>query len=528
VTLAEPWRLLALLVVPVLWWLSLPSRPQTAVLTPHLQQWQLALAALRRRPPRWSRWRFLLLAMAAAFAALAFAGPLVPGEPGASRLVVVLDASASMAARGPDGRTAWARATDALRTKLPTVPADVEVTLLRAGGPLLRRHGASARALHDLGDPAGELDADLATLAADAGRQPGAAVWTLTDGQGGRPLPTAGARTVLRAAGSNAAVLAVRLVDRWPLPALDLEVDVAAFVDAPAIAALRVSGAIAAPSERTVELAPSTVRTEAFALERLAAGGELAVRIELPGDVLAGDDVWRVELPPLPAPRIAVLADAEAGPFAAVAAEALAAEVGGSVVAAAGDQPVGVVLVEGGAIDLAPGAARAVTFGARMRGAAEATAWPTPVVADWDRHGALTRGLDLSELRLQRAWRGVLPAGEPFLWADDAGVRTPLAVVVAGTGGMASVHFAFRLQDGNLPLLTAFPQLLRRAFVRSYGEGAAPRVRSEQPSAGERDLRVAAVGDDVALPPFATPERDLAPWCVLLALAAVALRAFVR
>jgi hypothetical protein len=163
-----------------------------------------------------------------------------------------------------------------------------------------------------------------------------------------------------------------------------------------------------------------------------------------------------------------------------------------------------------------------------MRGAAEATAWPTPVVADWDRHGALTRGLDLSELRLQRAWRGVLPAGEPFLWADDAGVRTPLAVVVAGTGGMASVHFAFRLQDGNLPLLAAFPQLLRRAFVRSYGEGAAPRVRSEQPSAGERDLRVAAVGDDVALPPFATPERDLAPWCVLLALAAVALRAFVR
>ena len=530
-TLAEPWRLLALLVVPALWWLSLPSRPQTAVLTPHLQQWQSALAALRRRPPRWSRWRFLLLALAAAFAALAFAGPIASGEPGASRLVVVLDASASMAARGPDGRTAWARATDALRTALPTVPADVEVTLLRAGGPLLRRHGASARALHDLRDPAGALDADLATLAADAGRQPGAVVWTLTDGQGGRPLPTAGARTVVRAAGSNAAVLAVRLVDRWPLPALDLEVDVAAFVDAPVAAALRVSGALAAPSERNVELAPSTARTEAFAVERLAAGGELAVRIELPGDVLAADDVWRAELPPLPAPRIAVLADAEAGPFVAVAAEALAAEVGGSVVAAAGDQPVGVLLVDGGAVDLVAGAARAVTFGARLRGADAPSAWPAPVVADWDRQGALTRGLDLSELRLQRAWRGVLPAGEAFLWADDAGVRTPLAVVVAGAGGgggIASVHFAFRLQDGNLPLLAAFPQLLRRAFVRSYGEGAAPRVRSEPPPAGERDLRVAAAGDDVPLPPFATPPRDLAPWCVLLALAALALRAFVR
>ncbi len=525
--LAEPWRLLALLALPLLWWLSLPSRPQTAVLTPHLQQWQLALAALRRRPPRWSRWRLLLLALAAAAAALAFAGPSLPGTPGAERLVVVLDGSASMAARGADGRTAWERATAAVRDRLAEVPPHVDVALLRAGGPLRRRHGASARALHDLGEPAGGLDADLVALAAEAGSQPGVAVWTLTDGQGQRALPEVGARTILRAAGPNAAVLAVRLVDRWPLPALDLEIDVAAWTEGAATAALRVAGAVKASAERAVELAPAMVRTEAVAVERTAAGGELVVRLELAGDVLAADDVWRAELPPLPAPRIAVLADAEAGPFVAVAAEALAAEVGGSVVAGAGDQPVGVLLVDGGAVELAPGAARAVTFGARLRGGAEPAAWSSPVVADWDRAGALTRGLDLSELRLLRAWRAVLPPGEPFLWADDAGVRTPLAVVASGDG-VASVHFAFRLQDGNLPLLAAFPQLLRRAFVRSYGDGAAPRVRTEPPTAGERDLRAAAMGDDAPLPALATPPRDLAPWCVLLALAALALRAFVR
>ena len=61
-TLASPLFLWALLVLPLLWWLSQPPKPHREVLTPHMQQWQLAMRALRRRPPRGSWLRFVLLA----------------------------------------------------------------------------------------------------------------------------------------------------------------------------------------------------------------------------------------------------------------------------------------------------------------------------------------------------------------------------------------------------------------------------------------------------------------------------------
>jgi len=528
-TFAEPLRLLALLfVLPLLWWLSQPSRPRTATLTPHLAQWQAALAALRRRPPRLARLRFLLLAVAAAGAVAAFSGPSLRGRPGAERLVVVLDGSASMGARGADGRSAWQRAQAALRAGFERLPVELPVTLLRAGGSLRRRHGASARALLDLGAPSGGLDADLGALARKIGDVTGAAVWTLTDGQGAAALPVVGARTVLRASGPNAAVLSVVCDDRWPLPELELAVEIAAWTDAAATAQIVIEGALVAPVERAVAFAPGVRRRETFAVTRAGSGGPLVVRIALPGDVLAGDDAWRAALPPLPAPRIAVLADAEAGPYANVAAAALAEEVGGLVVAATDKAAVGVVLVDGGEAPLAAGAVRAITFGTRLSAAAAPpTPWLAPVVADWDRSGPLGAGLDLSDLRIAQAWRDVLPAGEPFLWADDAGVRTPLAVV-AGTGDVASVHFAFRLQDANLPLLAAFPQLLRRAFVRSYGEGAAIAGVSAPPAAGEQDLRRAADGDDAPLPAFATSAVDVSGWFLLASLLALALRAFVR
>lgn len=527
--LLAPAHLWLLLALPVVWWLSLPSRPRQVTLTPHLAQWRLALAALRRRPPRFSRLRFLLLAAALAAAVLAFAQPVLPAPPGPQRLAVVLDASASMAACDVSGVSAWSRARAVLQRTLAGVPDHVEVTLLGAGGALWRRHGAFARSLHDLGQPGGELAVDLPKLAATIGEDPATAVWTLTDGQGQAALPTSGALSVLPAAGPNAAVLAVRLEDRWPLPTFTLIVDVLAHAAAMVKGELTVQGAIAAPQARAVELSPGTVHRETFELERTTAGGAVRVRLAVPGDVLDTDDGWEAVLPPLPAPRIGYLADddGDGGTFARVAVQALAEEVGGSVVPVIAGREVGLLLLDGGSSRLAAGQVRALTFGTRLGDAPEPALWRLPVVADWDRGAVLTAGLDLSELRVERAWRGVLPAGEAFLWADEAGERVPLAVVV-GTGDVASVHFAFRLQDSTLPLLPAFPQLLRRAFVRAYGPGAAPRVRTAPPAAGELDLQRPATGVDRPLPAFGGAPRDLAPWCLVLGLWALALRAFVR
>jgi hypothetical protein len=148
--------------------------------------------------------------------------------------------------------------------------------------------------------------------------------------------------------------------------------------------------------------------------------------------------------------------------------------------------------------------------------------------ADWERQHPLTAGLDLSEWRVQRVAPETVPAGDVFLWLlDPVRGRVPLATVV-GTGDVASVHFGFALQDSNLPLLPAFPQLLRRAFVRAYGSGAAVQPWTPPPAAGEQDLLRPARAGDRPLPTFGAPARSLAGMCLLAALVAMMVRAFVR
>jgi hypothetical protein len=525
--LQHPEFLWALLALPLLWWLSRPPKPSKQLWTAHLPQWQLAMRALRRRPPRGSLLRFLLLALALAAASLAAAGPTLPGEPGPDRLVVLLDGSRSMAAEH-DGEAAFARARQALTSRLAAVPEHVDVTLLRCGGDLRRRYGEAARQLADLGVPAGPLDVDLGELA-DSLQDERTAVWTLTDGQAQVRVPKTGALDVFDARGPNAAIVAVRVQDAWPLPSLQVAVDLVVHADEGVEVGLFARGAIDGGEERrVVDWRDSIATTVRLDLRRDAAGGELELRVALAGDVLSQDDARVVRLPPLPAPRIAVLADAEAGPFAAVAAKALADEVGGRVVPPTAGGEVGLLLVDGGAAEVEAGQVRAMTFGTRLAdGPAEPEVWSAPAAIDWAREHALTRGLDLSELRVERAWRGLLPDGEPLLWSDEGAQRTPLAVLVQGEG-VASIHFAFRLQDGNLPLLAAFPQLLRRGFVRSYGDAATLVVEGDEPPAGELELRYAQPPQSRPLPRFGTAERSLARWCIVAGLLALGLRAFVR
>ena len=87
---------------------------------------------------------------------------------------------------------------------------------------------------------------------------------------------------------------------------------------------------------------------------------------------------------------------------------------------------------------------------------------------------------------------------------------------------------AFRLEDANLPLLAAFPQLLRRGFVRSYDAAASLQVDGRAPPEGERDLRYAQAATSRPLAAFGAPPRSLARWFVAAGLLALALRAFLR
>lgn len=529
--LTEPQYLWALILLPLLWWLAQPPKPKKQVVSAHLAQWQLAMHALRRKPPRGSWLRFALLALALFAATIAAARPFQPAGVGPTKLVVLLDASASMAAKAGE-KSVFARAMEHLRAGLAAVPEHVDVTVLRCGGDLLRRYGSAARQLQDLGVPAGSLDADLVQLANEL-MTDGSVVWTVTDGQGQAQLPQVGALRVLDTAGPNGVITAVRIVDAWPLPTLQIEVDVVAHATSQQVdASLHVHGAVREPQVMRVALPSGRSQTHKLSLQRSKSGGDLVIELRVASDRLQSDNRHTLRVPPLPAPRIAALADGDAGPFVRAAAAALAEEVGGEIVTIEAGQPVGLLLVDGGFVALQAENGeleqrRVLTFGTRLSQNAAPQPWLMPNPVDWSRTSELTRGLDLSELRIQRAWQDLLPDGEPFVWWVDGNRKVPLGVVV-DQGDTASVHLAFRLEDSNLPLLPAFPQLLRRAFVRSYGKAQTSIATPQVPPLGERDLTARVQADDRPLPAFGQPEVVLTRWFVAAGLLALAFRAFVR
>lgn len=529
-TLSEPHRLWLLLLLPLVWLLALPPRPVRVLLTAHMQQWLLAREALRRSAPRVRPLRLLLLLAALACCILAHADPRTRGKPGAERLVVLLDASASMAARGTSGDDCLGTALAAVRERLGELDDSVETRLVALGEHAAVLDGAMARAPVGSLRAGGALPASLAAVASET-LDERTAVWTLTDGQPvpGRDLPAVGGLTLLGERRENWSIAAVEWVDNWPAARLELRVDLASHADRPARAVVRIEGAVAPVVVPETELGPRQQITLAIALERLPAGGELTVRSEVDGDALALDDVWRATLPPLPAPRIGVLTEAgEAGRSARLAARALAEELGGSVVDnPEPGSPVAFTLVEGGVAALNPGSVRIASFGTRPDGGGLPRVAAGLTLADWRREDPLLRGIDLSELSVRAALLDALPQGDVLLTGQlPTGAIVPLAVAVRGRTA-TSVHFAFRLADSNLALLPAFPQILRRAMLTAHGEAA--RIRSTDPVPdGESDLTRLPGAQERPLPPLRTPGRALAAWFLLGALALLTLRAWVR
>jgi hypothetical protein len=225
----------------------------------------------------------------------------------------------------------------------------------------------------------------------------------------------------------------------------------------------------------------------------------VTLRLEHEGDDrLDRDDAVRLVLAPPPAPEIVLLRADGGGRWAARSAAALAELGGGRVLDTAdGRAAAGFVLADGGQVAAAP--ARSLTFGTAVGGSALWQAGGAPV--DWDRAHPLTRRLDLSELRVAAVLDpAALPAdGVPLI----AGPNGPWLVAV-DRDGQRAVHAAFRLDDSNLPLLPAFPQLLRRAFAWCYGAGAIAAVDpASLPGVAESELH-----RDVDAP----TERPLAPF----------------
>ncbi len=514
---AQPERLWGLGLGILILLLALPPRPQREVLTAHLPQWLRALRRHKRSPLRYPWLRTLLLLLAFCAAVMAGSRPRVPARPGPTQLRVVVDASASLHARQVQG-SAWDDLRRALRQGLDRLPPHV-----RARVEFVRcdRLVQFLREVDDLGAPSPcALGMDLARVAR-AAQTDDVAVWTLTDGRAA--VPTLGALTLVGRVADNVGITALRVDDRWPLPDVELEIEVGNFTSSARPVTVRVAAAATvleepSPPPVTCQLAQGAREVVRWSLRRRTGGD---VRVQIDGDdALALDDAVRCTLPPPPAPRIAVQSDSDA-PFLRTAAEVLAAETGGEVVAATErDARVSFVLVEGGvqrAADWAdlPG----LTFGTRFVVDGAAPPDPAPLLGtaiEWDRTDALTRGLDFSEVRVARL--AAVVTGAALLQQGDV----PLA---ARAPNGRAVHFAFRLSDSNLWLLPAFPQLLRRCYAAAHADTAKVGFAADNlVDAGESDLRAVDPASDRPLPPFGAPAIDLTAWFALAALLALLAR----
>ena len=184
--LDQPERLLWLLLLPVFYLLARPPRPRGTLLTAHLRQWLKARERLRRQPLRFGWLRFVLLVLAFVAAVLAHAGSRVGGRGGATELVVLVDTSASLQARGPTGRSAWQELRQRLRDQLRAVPAHIPVRVGLCGSELQLYRGPQPQGCLPT-TPRGRLGVDMAALAQQLqGQHPDGslAVWSLTDGLG--------------------------------------------------------------------------------------------------------------------------------------------------------------------------------------------------------------------------------------------------------------------------------------------------------------------------------------------------------
>lgn len=523
--LTRPEALFALGLAPLLWWLSRPPRPRRRIDTAHLPQWRAALVRLHRREVRFRRLRFWLLLAAFVAVVLAAAAPRTPAVAGPRVLAVLLDASASMTAQEPGGGGAFELARELVATRLRELPPDLDVRLLTQGprgdAPhvLRGRPHELAAIVRDASPPpaAGRLD-----LAAVAGAlaSPEVAVWTVTDGRGPAELPAVGALDLVGAADlANRAVTTLRIDDRWPLPEIAIEVEVSTFPPRAEAPEPRLEGPLVPTATLVKPVAPGRWR---IAIDATRGGGGVA-RLTLPpdpSDALPADDAVAFEVAAPPEPVVGILRahPADGADWVGRVGGLLADLGSGHTIEAAEGDPVDVLLVDGGR--LAAALPRGWTFGTAFAGAADRHA---PAVAGWRRDHPLTRDLDLSELVVRRAvGAAALPPGEALIDGPDG----PLAVAVEHGAGR-SLHLAFRLEDSNLPLLAALPQLARRAFVWLHGGRLEPR-RDPTLDAREADLRRAAGVAERPLPALGRDGTGLSVPLLLLAMVLLALRANAR
>jgi hypothetical protein len=463
--LRPEWLGVLALTLPVIV-LFLVRRRRARVKVSSLILWQRVLAAEARRP--WlGRLReplsLLLNLLPIALLAAAAAGPeRVVAGPEPVAWAIVLDGDVAMTAGTGDGDSRFDRARRRVRGILERASPLDRVALVLAGpAPLLLAPPGSPsdgllRALDEATptEGAADLEASLARAREATGGAPDRLILVGTRDPGGDDVAFVG----VGEPAPNAGIVEVR-ARRDPSSLLtEISVRVENAGPGATVRHVRLAGPAGWTDARELSLGPGK-NGEASFLFAPGAEGLAVLRLD-PPDGFPRDD--RVVVPVAPAPRPRLLSGKALDPFleAALRAQEDRVDRQGSTILPDGDLPAAV-----------PPDAILMLVGRDPPPELEGHVWvlrapggeerESPAVTGWDPSHPLLAGLDLGNLGFRRA-RPVpeLPGRVAIVRAEGGAV-----VTAEETDRRRVLRFHFALEDTNLPVLAAFPLLVRNVLA---------------------------------------------------------------
>ncbi len=518
--LTRPLALLALALLPLIWWLQ--RTPARTVSTDRLALWDRALHRVPRARQPWLPLRTLLALVAFTLLSVAAAGLRVREQQGYRRLWCVIDQSASMQARDGDatGRTRAAIALDGARRRCDALPPHIDVALFGVDHQRIRAHSGEPNSIVRGSDPGtiefgspGSARLGLASALAKRGG-PDTLVVLHSDGAGMSKWPASAPNMLFEGVGSaaaNAGIVAAAFVDPWPGPELTVRLRLAGKPTE-----LRVGDRVVAVSGAEVTVP-------------IPRGGGGAVTVSIAGgDAFALDDSVRFDIAAPWAPAmLAMPAEAPAlEPLARFLAEALGAHRAQTRADLKDDREQSpqdtLLLVDRGELAAWPedGVVR-LLFGTRLPGLAGSL--PCERFPTWARENPLLRGLDLSAVRspAMRSGSGPLPPGASVL----ARVGERPFLVVSDRHRLLWV--AVDLTTSNLAKQPFLPILALRTLGQLLRARAVTRVSGLLDAEESRVVAVPPPGPLVE-PVFWVAAVEFWPWLLAIALGAIVLRELLR
>ena len=489
--------------------LYLLKPPPRRLLIPSSLIWERVLRESRRSSD-WLRWLLSVLLAALIVVAIVMAvtrPQLGDAVEAASRLILVLDNSPTMAALTTDGASRWDHALAKARSELQARSADTQVlladTMRRIATPGYEGRDAALERLGTLRVAHGE------TPRIPLRGGPGIEMLVISDGVQLADVPAHAKVESVFDPVENAGITAFEVL---PLPAdpgryqAFVEITNASTADKPI--ELTIAGVGARRVNRTVAVAGRSSRAETIDISALEAG-PVRASVVMPGDGLAADDSAFALLPMKRQVRVTLITSGNAYLEKSLRAQPRVRLTVSPPARYADSREVDAWVFDRFA-PRSPPAAPALLFGPGTASWLPARGGEIVNVSagSWAEAHPLLANISLHDLYVDRALpvRGSAPADAAESVLVRADNRAPLAMVHEGVARW--ILFGFSLEDSNFGLHAGFPIFLNNALNWMVGEQAAVAAGLGTVEIALAGARVIA-GDGTELPVQPVPGGSL-------------------